>query len=135
MKSTNITRKVVRPASITPDMGRSLKEQAAAAAAAKRQYEQGKQNFFDTLVKELQENPGMTVICKDVAAISGLYPTQVGSELSSRYSEGVRHEPVVVTRTYAEVDEAGRLIEGGEVKTIRKEYSGYRFKDANDRGW
>lgn len=133
MKSTNITRQVVRPTAITPDMGQMLKNRQAAMEAAKRDYKEAKEKFYDLLVKELQENPGMTVICKDVAAIGGFLPTQVGTELSARHSEGVRHESVTVTRTFAEVDEGGKLVEGGEVKTIRREYSGYRFKDTSDR--
>lgn len=132
MKNTN-EYKVSRPASLTPDMGYALQRREAELRNAKRDYENAKTKFFDILCDELRANPGMTVICKDVAKIGGMLPTQVGTELSKRFDDGIRHQDVEVCRTFAEVDEDGNLIEGGEVKDITRIYSGYRAKTKDDR--
>lgn len=129
----NVNIYTTRPATLTSDLTNTLKQSTAELYAAKAKAKKAKTAFYDALCAELKANPGMTVLCKDVAAMAGLLPTQVGTELSQRRDKGIRPEYIEVSRTYAEIDDNGNLVKDGEVKTINKTFTGYRAKTPNDR--
>ncbi len=101
--------------------------------AAKKAWADYKEVVFKSVRDYLLAHPGEVVTCKDVAQATGFQPTQVGSALSAMHSQGIRHESVTVTRKFAEIDENGQMVDGGEVKEIRRDFSGYRAKTKADR--
>lgn len=89
-----------------------------AAKDARKAYEDARRQMVRDIVSQLPSDPETPVLNVDLANATGLTPSHMASVMAQTDSRsGVQTTTVVKTRRFAEVDESGKVIDGGRIKT------------------
>lgn len=90
-----------------------------AAADAKKLYEDTKHNVVVQLSDALATVPrDCPILNRDLARAAGVTPLHMANIIHGAGFGSIGHTTVTVTRRFAEVDENGKLVEGGQVKDV-----------------
>lgn len=90
-----------------------------AAVDAKKLYEDTKHKVVVQLSDALATVPrDCPILNRDLARAAGVTPLHMANIIHGAGFSSIRHTTVTVTRRFAEVDEDGKLVEGGQVKDV-----------------
>lgn len=90
-----------------------------AAKAAQKAYEEARNQTVKDIIAQLPEDPSTLVLNIDLARAVGVTPSHMASMMNSQgWDSGVRATAVDKVRRFAEVDEDGKIVKGGQVKEV-----------------
>lgn len=88
-----------------------------AAKAAQKAYEDARERMVQEIIAQLPEDASAPVLNMDLARMAGVTPAHMASMINAQgYGSGVATTTVEKVRRFVEVDEDGKIIEGGKVK-------------------
>lgn len=104
-----------------------------AAKAAQKAYEEARDRMVQEIISQLPDDPATPVLNLDLARMAGVTPAHMASMMNAQgYRSGVATTTVEKVRRFVEVDEDGKIIEGGKVKETSSRVVAF-YKDKGRR--
>lgn len=98
--------------------------------AAQDKLREAKRSMASNVSAYLHENPDAILTCGDMGRAFGIRACEAG-RIMEDFGKGVTATGVSVVRKFAEINENGEVVQGGQIKTVKGSYTGYTAR----KGW